>query len=411
MKQFVVCLILGTLLFSTGETAAQGTFKVDTSLTPGQLIRCVWLDSTRSNGLAFTHINHTGAKSSLGHFAYSGLAGDLPETGIILSTGDVTKAMGPNMTNSSVIHYNPGDSLVETIATGKTYDASTLSFRFNSFTDSIAFAFVFASDEYLEYVNEGVSDVFGFFCRKKGSSAWQNLATLPNSEVPITVDLINTKENSDYYLHNYYYNDVSARRRHHTAEEIERSWLLGFDGLTQGISTGMRVEPYSTYEFRITIADVGDNRFDSWVMLVGQSFKSSGKIVTPGLKELKSFLSIVDQDLAYTQSGDTLNVTSQLYFDFDSHTLQEASKSLLESLTKVMQFSHFELTILGYTDPSGSRDYNLQLSEKRAGSVAGFLEEAGISPNRLKAVGMGEYTLETDDAAARKVVFQLVPGK
>ncbi|MFO7940899.1 MAG: choice-of-anchor L domain-containing protein, partial [Bacteroidales bacterium] len=302
-------------------------------------------------------------------------------------------------------------SLVETIATGKTHDASTLSFRFNSFTDSIAFAFVFASDEYLEYVNEGVSDVFGFFCRKKGSSAWQNLATLPNSEVPITVDLINTKENSDYYLHNYYYNDVSARRRHHTAEEIERSWLLGFDGLTQGISTGMRVEPYSTYEFRITIADVGDNRFDSWVMLVGQSFKSSGKIVTPGLKELKSFLSIVDQDLAYTQSGDTLNVTSQLYFDFDSHTLQEASKSLLESLTKVMQFSHFELTILGYTDPSGSRDYNLQLSEKRAGSVAGFLEEAGISPNRLKAVGMGEYTLETDDAAARKVVFQLVPGK
>lgn len=411
MSRFYSIPVLCTMLLFAVTARAQVSFEVDTSLSAKELIQHVWLDSTRTEGLAFSKIKHTGAITSVGHFAYTGLAGDLPKSGIILSTGDVMDAKGPNLTNRSRLHYTPGDSLLETIASGSTFDASTLSFEFNSFTDSISFAFVFASEEYMEYVDEGVSDVFGFFCREKGTTAWQNLATLPGSNTPITVDLINAHKNEDYYQDNKPYNEYTTRYFKGQPEVVERAWLLEFDGFTKGIGTGVAVKPYSTYEFRISIADVGDNRFDSWVMLVGQSFKSSGKIVTPGLKQLKSFLSIVDQDLDYTQNGDTLNITSQLYFDFDSSDLRPVSTPLLESMAKVMRFSTFRLTVLGYADPSGTENYNMQLSQARADQVRNFLTERGISTERIKSMGMGEYTPENDDAQARKVVFQLVSGE
>lgn len=388
----------------------QVDFQVDTSLTAEQLIHKIWLNPQKSDALAFSNIRHKGAITSLGHFVYKGLAGDLPEKGIILSTGDAADAKGPNLNNRSTIHYSPGDSLVETIASGKTHDATTLSFEFNSFTDSIAFAFVFASDEYMEYVNQGVSDVFGFFCRKKGTQKWHNLATLPNSDTPITVDLINAYENSDYYMQNHFYSDVHDRRNNTPPEIVERAWLLSFDGFTRGIATGMPVEPYSTYQFRITLADVGDAKFDSWVLLVGNSFKSTGNIVTPTINQISSFLSIVDSTLTYTQKNDTLNIASKLYFDFDSHQLKETSKPLLENIAKVMRYSSFSLTVIGYADPSGSEQYNMQLSQKRAESVVSYLHKKGIAPNRIQAIGKGEQGTTKDNAQARKVVFQLVPG-
>jgi OOP family OmpA-OmpF porin len=48
------------------------------------------------------------------------------------------------------------------------------------------------------------------------------------------------------------------------------------------------------------------------------------------------------------------------------------------------------VTIVGYTDRIGSKAYNQKLSEERANSVKAYLQDKGVSANRLTAVGKGE---------------------
>jgi OOP family OmpA-OmpF porin len=48
------------------------------------------------------------------------------------------------------------------------------------------------------------------------------------------------------------------------------------------------------------------------------------------------------------------------------------------------------VTIVGYTDRLGSKQYNQKLSEQRANSVKAYLESKGVAGNRLSAVGKGE---------------------
>ncbi len=84
--------------------------------------------------------------------------------GIIISTGNVFDAIGPNnIPNKSSETSNNSDDDLNTIVNANTFDAAVLEFDFNSFTDSISFNFFFASEEYPEYVNKNVNDIFGFF--------------------------------------------------------------------------------------------------------------------------------------------------------------------------------------------------------------------------------------------------------
>ncbi|WP_421120029.1 OmpA family protein [Aquihabitans daechungensis] len=48
------------------------------------------------------------------------------------------------------------------------------------------------------------------------------------------------------------------------------------------------------------------------------------------------------------------------------------------------------MRIVGYTDDSGSTEFNLRLSTARAGALRGYLAANGIDPARIEAVGKGE---------------------
>ena len=386
-------------------------FRVDTSFTADQLVHQVLVDPASSGALSFSHIEHLGAISSIGHFAYTGMAGDLPGRGIILGTGNVKEAEGPNIRNNSCIHYRKGDALLQKHANGTTYDASVLRFNFTSFTDSISFAFVFAFEEYMEYVDKGVSDVFGFYCRKKGERQWKNLAVLPNSTIPVTVDLINRRKNSDYYLDNQHYNRVFKQVTQVSPLLIERAKLLQFDGFTRGIATGLKLEPFVPYEFHIAIADVGDARYDSWVMLVGGSFKSQGNVGTPERDQIEAFLKPFEDKLTYKSSSDKLEINTALYFDYNSSTLKEESYPFLERLSKILKFSNYTIHILGYADSRGSAHYNLSLSERRAREVMRFLLKKGVPGEKMTTKGMGEDPSDENYHDARRVVFQLARTK
>lgn len=78
-------------------------------------------------------------------------------------------------------------------------------------------------------------------------------------------------------------------------------------------------------------------------------------------------------------------------FAFDSAELTPAMKLDLDELAENLQASEGgdQLRIVGYTDNTGPADYNMQLSERRARTVADYLAAQGIEPERMTVVGHG----------------------
>src|SRR4029079_5475703 len=112
--------------------------------------------------------------------------------GIILTSGTVTNALGPNnLDNAQWDNLQPGDLLLDQYTTGLSQDATILEFDFTSVSDSVEFNYVFASEEYNEYVGLGYHDVFGFFLSGPGIVGQQDIALVPGTNTPCSIDSIN----------------------------------------------------------------------------------------------------------------------------------------------------------------------------------------------------------------------------
>lgn len=95
----------------------------------------------------------------------------------------------------------------------------------------------------------------------------------------------------------------------------------------------------------------------------------------------------------YRTAEDELNVVvrNEVLFDYDSSALRAASRSSLEEMADV--FSTYRDTTIGvegHTDSVGSDSYNFGLSQRRANSVAGYLEALGVESYRLDTIALGE---------------------
>lgn len=78
-------------------------------------------------------------------------------------------------------------------------------------------------------------------------------------------------------------------------------------------------------------------------------------------------------------------------YDLDKATLREAAKKRLDTLTDFLQLNdNLVIEIRAHTDVRGSKDYNQDLSKRRAKSVVDYLIKKGIDPKRLKSKGFGE---------------------
>jgi len=122
--------------------------------------------------------------------------------------------------------------------------------------------------------------------------------------------------------------------------------------------------------------------------------------------------------VSVTRIGDniTLNMPGNVTFATDSSDLSPAFFDVLNSVGKVL--SEFEQTVVevaGHTDSTGSNEYNQSLSERRARSVASYLQSQGVIPGRLITVGMGETRPVSDNSTAngrqlnRRVEITMVP--
>ena len=78
-------------------------------------------------------------------------------------------------------------------------------------------------------------------------------------------------------------------------------------------------------------------------------------------------------------------------FELNKSSLTSTAKANLDKLVPVFnEYKDTDIQIFGYTDSSGSDDYNLKLSEQRAASVKTYLVSKGINASRINTVGRGE---------------------
>ncbi len=86
-------------------------------------------------------------------------------------------------------------------------------------------------------------------------------------------------------------------------------------------------------------------------------------------------------------------------FDYDSDMLRDPDHAVLQKFASVVKgyYPNAVVTVEGFTDPAGSRAYNLQLGQRRAESVKAFLVTQGLQNDMVKVVSYGE-------AADRQVV-------
>ncbi|HEX6938753.1 MAG TPA: OmpA family protein [Longimicrobiales bacterium] len=82
-----------------------------------------------------------------------------------------------------------------------------------------------------------------------------------------------------------------------------------------------------------------------------------------------------------------------VHFDFDKAEVREDDKAVLDRFAAVVKefYPNAIVTVEGFTDPAGSRDYNLQLGKRRAEAVKAYLtENGGLDASRLRTVSYGE---------------------
>jgi outer membrane protein OmpA-like peptidoglycan-associated protein len=91
------------------------------------------------------------------------------------------------------------------------------------------------------------------------------------------------------------------------------------------------------------------------------------------------------------------SVSLGIEFQRNSYELTESAENVLNRLGGAMaspQLSKHEFMVEGHTDATGSREYNQELSEKRAMTVKNYLVNVfGIESSRLKEVGRGQSAL------------------
>lgn len=115
----------------------------------------------------------------------------------------------------------------------------------------------------------------------------------------------------------------------------------------------------------------------------------------------------------------TRSVLRNIYFNFDKATFQDNSYNELNKLEGMMaENTGMQIEISGHTDNIGTKDYNKQLSQRRANAVKDYLVKKGVDARRITAVGYGEERplASNDDEKEgrelnRRVEFKVIGGK
>ncbi len=296
--------------------------------------------------------------------------------GLVMTTGGIialsSKNTSPSMSNNThariegrgVVTQETGYAELEKLINNqKTFDACVIELDIVPTADTLSFNYVFGSEEYDEFVGSNYNDIFAFLISGKGITVNKNLAVVPNTEIPVSVNTINNGSGNGSY---------KARPTNSTFYVTNTDGHIGieYDGMTKLMQIRQPVTPYETYHIKLCIADVSDNSYDSGVFIEGQSFVSYDK---------------------------TYNV---LYKKNDKE-IEPGYKTLLDNLSKeYKKHPEGKILITGHTDEEGDNTFNMTLSCERSTIVGNYLKATGIPADRIVVDCKGETMPAYDNTKA-----------
>ena len=264
LKYIIFCLVFGLgIQFGNAQNIS-----VDESYSPQDLVEDILINSTCANvfNVSVSGGNFASGEKSYGYFDGTGTTFPF-QNGIILSTGKINNAPGPNIylsDDGGGIGWNGDSDLNDALGLSNTFNATILEFDFIPLGNKISFDYIFSSEQYLTNPSSNqcnYTDGFAFLLKRNGETNYQNLAVVPGTNIPVKV---NTVRGSGTICPpaNQAYFDAFNDTNHPT----------NFNGQTKILKAESDVIPGETYHIKLVIADEGNYRFDSAIFLGGGSF-------------------------------------------------------------------------------------------------------------------------------------------
>jgi outer membrane protein OmpA-like peptidoglycan-associated protein len=108
-------------------------------------------------------------------------------------------------------------------------------------------------------------------------------------------------------------------------------------------------------------------------------------------------------------------VIKGIYFDFNKATIKKNSAPTLDAAAKIFkEYPGLKVEVSGHTDDVGTREYNVDLAQKRADSVKQYLVDRGVAADRIKTRGAGpdepiaDNTKAAGRAKNRRIEFKIL---
>ena len=288
------------------------------------------------------------------------------ENGLVMTTESVatltknyssTTSMGKQEHNPINYRNTTGDypPIEKFINQQKTFDACVIELDVIPTADTLSFNYVFGSKEYDEYVGSGFNDIFAFLISGKNIGIDKNLATVPHTNIPVSINTINGgRKDSDGKIL------VKESNATFYVSNANHSMGVNYDGITRLMQIRQAVVPYETYHIRLCIADVGDRAYDSGGFIEGKSFIAFDK-------------------------------TYNVLFSNNETDLTDGYKTFIENLSATYKNNpQGAIIVTGHTDESGNSEVNMALSCTRANRVAQYLMQNGINEDRIIVDCKGE---------------------
>ncbi len=135
------------------------------------------------------------------------------------------------------------------------------------------------------------------------------------------------------------------------------------------------------------------------------------------IKELEEVTAGTGVDVSQTPEGDGILVNfPDVTFAVDSTSISPQMRNTLDGVAQSMvDYPSSLIDVMGHTDSTGSEQYNLDLSRRRAESVANYLSARGVSRARIETIGYGEqYPIADNSSEAgrsenRRVEIRITP--
>ncbi|MGD1703201.1 choice-of-anchor L domain-containing protein [Dapis sp. BLCC M229] len=265
-------VVAGTAFISLSGTTIAQAISITPNSNGNELVGKIF-DSDSGITILQDSIKYTGANVASGIFTDGLSSGIGIDQGIILTTGTAKDAEGPNHFDGSykTRHGLLGDPDLDTLITGSTTrDATILEFEFETQGGDVLFNYVFASEEYNEFVNTEFNDVFGFFLNG------ENIALIPGTNTPVAINTVNGgrdgKGEGDDASHPEFFNNNDKDN-----VNVTELFDLEYDGFTNVFTAQALGLNAGSYTMKLAIADTKDDQRDSAVFIQAKSF-SDGEI-------------------------------------------------------------------------------------------------------------------------------------